>query len=456
MTEEVRRAIGFIDRLIAGELIARPDGDGPLEHALGRLAEHLEHRALERLTQLVDLSMAVNDASLSGARVGQSVAEVGQEARVIEAGAKSLDGSISEITEVSTRASTETDRARGMLQEARDHAEAAAAAAETLHHELSANDTEAKRLRKAVEAIFDMLEDIEGIAMQTNLLSLNATVEAARAGEHGRGFSVVANEVGLLSRRSRDATKLIRTRISELSEVSEAVQGHMRRGAEQSTEVREVIQQASGRVQRASERLDELTAASSETSSILARESEGSAKMARAVGQLNGSMQALEGAFEVVMNEVERACGCIENNVARAARTQARDQVLILAQADHVLWKKRLVNLLTGRKSLSSSELADHYSCRLGKWYYGEGKKAFRANPTFVALERHHERIHSLGKEVAVCFEEGNLEAALTAFDEMEAVSVQVIQHLQQLAVVAQSRSTPPKVPKKAEGLRAP
>jgi len=53
------------------------------------------------------------------------------------------------------------------------------------------------------------------IAFQTNLLALNAGVEAARAGELGRGFAVVASEVRELSQRAGDATKEIRTLVSD-------------------------------------------------------------------------------------------------------------------------------------------------------------------------------------------------------------------------------------------------
>ena len=59
-----------------------------------------------------------------------------------------------------------------------------------------------EEINNCSDAIRTIIGNIEQIADQTSLLSLNASIEAARAGEMGRGFGVVAGEVGNLSKES--------------------------------------------------------------------------------------------------------------------------------------------------------------------------------------------------------------------------------------------------------------
>ena len=71
-------------------------------------------------------------------------------------------------------------------------------------------------IRSKVDAILSIIEEINGIAGQTNLLALNAAIEAARAGEAGRGFAVVADEVRALSSRSSGFAGNIRSLVNDV------------------------------------------------------------------------------------------------------------------------------------------------------------------------------------------------------------------------------------------------
>lgn len=81
-----------------------------------------------------------------------------------------------------------------------------------------------RKLESQSLEIANITNTINEISMQTNILALNAAIESARAGEHGRGFSVIAEEVRLLSLQSSESSKRIEEILSALRKgVQEAV-----------------------------------------------------------------------------------------------------------------------------------------------------------------------------------------------------------------------------------------
>ena len=81
-----------------------------------------------------------------------------------------------------------------------------------------------KRLGESSQQISKVVFLINQIALQTNVLAINASIEATRAGEEGRGFAVVAEEVGQLANKSAAATKEIEYIVENIQlETSEVV-----------------------------------------------------------------------------------------------------------------------------------------------------------------------------------------------------------------------------------------
>jgi len=57
-------------------------------------------------------------------------------------------------------------------------------------------------ITESISAYNRMIADIEKIALQVNIISLNASIEASRAGQYGRAFGVVAEEIRSLAKSS--------------------------------------------------------------------------------------------------------------------------------------------------------------------------------------------------------------------------------------------------------------
>lgn len=128
-----------------------------------------------------------------------------------------LEESFSEVDKAVASGHDEALKVKKSLMDISDTVGSAKAATETLNKEMG--------------TITGILEEINSIASQTNLLSLNASIEAARAGEHGRGFAVVADEIRSLSEQSSAAANNIRDILQGLAATTDMVSDKVNDGA---------------------------------------------------------------------------------------------------------------------------------------------------------------------------------------------------------------------------------
>lgn len=124
--------------------------------------------------------------------------------------ARSLAVTASAMEQLAAAASLTRDKA----SEARTLAMQASDVARQGGENIRSAMTSMTHIREESLKINGILELIDGIAFQTNILSLNASVEAARAGAHGKGFAVVAAEVRTLALRCEEAARDIRQLIA--------------------------------------------------------------------------------------------------------------------------------------------------------------------------------------------------------------------------------------------------
>ena len=166
------------------------------------------------LREVESVSDQVNTGASNLAEAAQSLAE----------GATDQAASVEEMLATMDTVSEGLKLTVASVDEAYQQALQCANDAKLSYNEMHNMVESMNRINVTSKKIENIIAEIESIASQTNLLSLNASIEAARAGEAGKGFAVVADEIRQLAEQSAKSAvgtrELVNNTLYEIGEGS--------------------------------------------------------------------------------------------------------------------------------------------------------------------------------------------------------------------------------------------
>jgi methyl-accepting chemotaxis protein len=389
---------------------------------------------LASLRSVAETIASINDLSLNMAMLQSATDDATDNSQSISAAAEQLLTSVQQIAENSDGAAERARSTNTTVHESIDAMDSVATSIADIARTADESAQSLKELNEASEQISDFLSVIQTISDQTNLLALNATIEAARAGEAGKGFAVVASEVKSLATQAAKATEDISTRISALKNGMAVIENSLAGSRTAVENGQSTIEGASSLIRSVGDQVSDVTGRMEEISSILNQQEATTAEISTNIT----GVADRAGENRTRLGEMAASLHNSNNGFLESAQSwfvaDSHRSLVQMAKIDHVVFKKKIVDTVSGYAQCRSDEITDHHDCRLGQWYDSLNVPEIRNHRAYRELVEPHKRVHASGRAALEALEAGDRRTAFAQLAELEDASKQVLTLLDQMA----------------------